>query len=234
MAQKILDVKNLSIILGQQTIFKNLTFEALAGETTAIIGPNGAGKTVLFRSLIGSLRYQGEISWAPHVKIGYVPQRFDLDRNLSLTLSDFLNLKSDLAKLDKTAVHEVMKLVHLKTEQLKHPLSHLSGGELQRALIAFALLDAPNVLLFDEPTVNVDLPGGEQIYQTLHHLQDQKNITLIFISHDLNLVYRYADKVVCLNKAMFCFGSPKETLKPEILDQLYGSKMLHHLHQHEQ
>ncbi len=233
MPDVILTVKNLAVAFGDLIIFKNLTFEVKSGEIAAIIGPNGAGKTVLFRALIGSIPYEGEIRWAPETRIGYVPQRLDLDRHLSLNLGDFLALKSRLPKLERSAIEEVLRLVHLSPKRLANPLSYLSAGELQRALIAFALLGSPNVLLFDEPTAGVDLPGEEQIYQTLHKLQDEKKMTLIFISHDLNLVYRYADRVICLNRAMFCFGTPRETLTPEILDQLYGAKAFHHIHQEE-
>jgi len=231
MENSILTVKNLGVSFGDQAIFKNLNFEVKRGETAAIIGPNGAGKTVLFRALIGSIFYAGSIIWAADVKIGYVPQRLDLERQLSLNLGDFLRLKVNILKLHKSVIKEVLNLVHLPAAKIKNPLGYLSAGELQRALIAFALIGSPGVLLFDEPTAGVDLPGEEQIYQTLHHLQDMKHLTLIFISHDLNLVYRYADKVVCLNRAMFCFGTPKETFTKEILDKLYGSRIMHHLHQ---
>ena len=227
----ILKVKQLGVSFGDLTVFNNLNFEVKRGETTAIIGPNGAGKTVLFRALIGSIPYQGEVIWSKDAKIGYVPQRLDLDRHLSLNLGDFLKLKVKILGLPKIAIKEALNLAHLPIAKINNPLGYLSAGELQRALIAHALIGSPGVLLFDEPTAGVDLPGEEQIYQTLHHLQDIKHLTLIFISHDLNLVYRYAQKVICLNRAMFCFGTPKETFTPQVLDKLYGSKVLHHLHQ---
>src|SRR3989344_8688392 len=135
-----LSVKNLGVSFGDQTIFKNLNFEVKRGETTAIIGPNGAGKTVLFRALIGSISYQGEINWAEDAKIGYVPQRLDLERQLSLNLGDFLRLKVNILGLHKTVIKEVLNLVHLPAAKIKNQLSYLSSGELQRALIAFALI----------------------------------------------------------------------------------------------
>lgn len=230
MDEPILRVKNLRVAFGDLEIFKNLEFNIEKGETAAIIGPNGSGKTVLARALIGTIPFEGEIDWSPNSKIGYVPQIIELDRNLTLTLEDFLMLKVNIFELPRYALKEAISLVHLSEARLKIPLPYLSGGELQRAFIAFALIGSPNVLLFDEPTAGVDLPGEEQIYQTLHHLQDIQNLTLIFISHDLNIVYRYADKVICLNRALFCFGTPKETLTPQILDQLYGSKVMHHIH----
>ncbi|HEY4475745.1 MAG TPA: metal ABC transporter ATP-binding protein [Candidatus Paceibacterota bacterium] len=233
MEDVILSVKNLSVFFGEEAILKNLSFEVKRGETAAIIGPNGAGKTVLFKSLIGSVPRHGEVSWAPGTKIGYVPQKLDLDRHLSLTLGDFLLLKVKLMKLDKSEVRRVLEQVHLLSAKLKIRLTYLSGGDFQRSLIAFALIGKPNVLLFDEPTSGIDLPGEEQIYQTVHKLQDQYRLTVIIISHDLNLVYRYADTVLCLNRKLFCVGNPEETLKPDVLDRLYGSAMMHHLHVHE-
>ncbi len=233
MGSNVLSVRNLSVAFGDLTIIKNLSFEVKRGEVVAIIGPNGAGKTVLFQALIRNVSYTGEVVWAPGTKIGYVPQRLDLERHLSLTLEDFLVLKTKISNLPRSAVRDALVLVHLTGEKLQSPLNYLSGGELQRALIAFALIGNPSVLLFDEPTAGIDLPGEEQIYQTLHKLQDERGITLIFVSHDLNLVYRYAEKVVCLNRALFCFGSPQEAFVPEIMDKLYGSPVRHHLHPHE-
>ncbi len=231
MAEKALEVNDLGVSFGEEVILKNLSFNVLKGESVAIIGPNGSGKTTLFKCLIGSTSYnKGVIEWGNGIKIGYVPQRIDLERNLTITLKDFLSLKCDISKIKRNHIFEALKLVHLNSDKLSRPLAKLSGGELQRALIAFALIGDANLLLFDEPTSGVDLPGEEQIYQTLHHLQDEKGFTLIFISHDLNLVGRYADKVICLNKSLSCVGDPHSTLTPEVLDRLYGSRVMHHLH----
>jgi zinc transport system ATP-binding protein len=233
MEEVMLSVKNLNVAFGNLPIFHNLSFDVKRGEIVAVIGPNGAGKTVLFRALIGSAPYEGEIVWAPGASIGYVPQRLDIDRHNALNLGDFFALKTRILRLPGAAAREAMDAVHLPVDRLTNPLGNLSSGELQRALIAFALIGSPNVLLFDEPTAGVDLPGEEQIYQTLHKLQDEKGLTLIFISHDLNLVYRYATKVICLSRGLVCFGSPEETLTPKVLDQLYGSAMFHHIHENE-
>ena len=99
------------------------------------------------------------------------------------------------------------------------PVGHLSGGQFQRALIAFALLGKPNVLILDEPTASIDKPGEEQMYELVHRLQDEYGMTVILVSHDLSFVYQYATKVLCLNKVGLCFGAPEEALTPEVLGQ---------------
>ncbi len=226
--KKILEVKNLTVKLDQQVVIDNLSFDVTEGEYLTIIGPNGSGKTTLFRALIGTVRHQGTIRWAPDAVIGYVPQKLDIERNVPLSLSDFLKSKTAVSNLEK-----YLELVYLPRALLNQPLGSLSGGEFQRALVAFALIGNTNFLLFDEPTAGVDKPSEEQIFETLHRLQDEKGLTIITISHDLDVVNRYADKVLCLNKRNICYGTPEEALRTETLAELYGSehhKFFHHHH----
>lgn len=229
--ETILTVRNLAIAFGSDTVVENLSFEVKRGEYLTIIGPNGSGKTTLFRALIGVLPYKGSIEWASGVRIGYVPQKLDIERNVPLSLRDFLISKT--WKNGGEALMSTIELVHLPPALLEKPLGSLSGGEFQRALVAFALLGGTNVLLFDEPTAGVDKPSEEQIYETLHRLQDERGLTILTISHDLSLVNRYADKVLCLNRRGVCFGVPEEVLRSETLAELYGKehyKFFHHLH----
>jgi len=112
------------------------------------------------------------------------------------------------------------------------PVGHLSGGQFQRGLIGFALLGKPNVLLLDEPTASVDEPGEEHIYELIHRLQDQHNLASIMVSHDLSFVFRYATKVLCLNRQRVCFGTPTEALSADVLEQLYGESVGFYQHDH--
>ncbi len=233
MSNSILTVSNLGVTLDGQQIIHDVSFALARGESLALIGPNGSGKTVLLRALLGALPSSGTITWANDVKLGYVPQRIDLERSLPLTLSDFLMTKVRLLKLSHNAVADALRVVRLPMAACPKKLGHLSGGQLQRALIAFALLGDPNVLLFDEPTTGVDLPREEQIYDTIHRLQDERQLTLMLVSHDLNLVYRYATSVMCLNRSVVCYGMPQQVLTSENLSALYGERVLyHHDHDH--
>lgn len=231
-ARKILEVENLNVSLGGMPILENLTFEVEEGDALTIVGPNGSGKTVLLKTLLGLIPYEGKITWNKDVRIGYLPQVLFLDQSLPLTLREFLMSKINVTKGDVDELGEILKLVKLPQASLNTSLGKLSGGQLQRALIAFALVGSPNVLLLDEPTASIDPPSEEQIYETIHHLQDIKDLTVIIVSHDLSLVYRYSNKVLCLNRQQICFGIPQEVLTPKRMEELYGAphKYYHHLH----
>lgn len=227
----ILKVKDLKVKFGHLSVLSNVDFELTKGESLAVIGPNGSGKTTLLRALMKTISFEGVVEWSADAKIAYVPQRIDLEKNLPLTVRDFLLSKIKLWRLEVREMERVLQLVNLPLALVDHKLGLLSAGQFQRATIAFALIGSPNVILFDEPTAEVDLPGEEQLYDTLHRLQDEQQITLIIISHDLSLVFRYATKVICLNRQMLCYGVPKEILTTDQLHQLYGVRgFYHHIH----
>lgn len=228
----ILSVKNLSVKFDGRAVIENLSFELNRGDNLAVIGPNGAGKTVLLKALLKTLPYEGKISWAPSVRLSYVPQKIEADRHLPINLKNLLQAKSKILGLANPKIKQVAEEVGLSPRDLETPIGHLSGGQFQRALIAFALLGEPNVILLDEPTVSVDWPGEERIYELIHRLQDEHDITVVLVSHDLSFVYRYATKVLCLNKSGLCFGAPEEALNPKTLEKLYGGphKYFHHTH----
>lgn len=228
----ILEVKNLSVKLDGKVLLHDISLEVNEGEVLTIIGPNGAGKTIFFRALLGLLPHGGEILWRPGIKIGYVPQKFAPDHSVPITVKEFLLLKSPRfwapSKESLDHLNHELRLVGLSTAVLPKPLYEISGGELQRILIAWAMLNHPDVLLFDEPTTGIDIGFEEKIYSLLRRLQNERGTTILLISHDLNVVYRYASSVLCLNKEMVCHGSPQQVLTPQELAKLYGEGGFYH------
>ena len=224
----LLSVKNLSVSFRDNHVLKHVSFDVKKEEVLAIVGPNGAGKSVLLKTLLGVIKPSGgSVEWFPGVRIGYLPQRFHVDMYLPMTVEEFLNLKPR-----KTLTNEaVLRLLKLEKAWLKKRLAHLSSGQLQRVLLAWALLDDPQILLFDEPTENVDIGGQESIYTLLHHLQDTTGISLILVSHDIQIVYKHANSVLCLNEKQICYGEPKDALTHETITELFGEHTIYH-HNH--
>ena len=232
--EPILKVKDLVVRFDKEKILDGLNFEINEGEVLAVIGPNGAGKTTLFKALLGMQAYDGEIKWRKDLRIGYVPQRMEIETDIPLTVLEFLRLRGS-ENFSKEKAKDAVKSVLLKEEILDSGLGEISVGQRQRILIAWSLLGKPQVLLFDEPTADIDISGQESIYQLLHNLQDRFNLTIILISHDLNVVYKYAEQVLCLNRQLVCFGSPQEILNSEQIQKLYGGghAFYHHLEKHQ-
>lgn len=228
----ILEVDHLSVAFGAATVLSDLSFRLEEGDSLAVIGPNGAGKTVLFRALIGSIPFQGGVSWAPGTRIGYVPQTLDIDRDIPLTGADFISAGTAVAKKPADATLGVLKQVGISHETADKPIGTLSGGQFQRLLIAFALSGDPNVLLLDEPTAGVDGPGQELLNELVRQLQASRNLTVLFISHELSVVYRYAVHVLCIGGKHTCFGTPREALTPDLLNTIYGTRVNLYLHDH--
>ena len=206
----LLTVKSLSVRIDANVIVQNVSFELEASERLSILGPNGAGKTMLLKALLNLVPYSGEIVWGPGVRVGYVPQKIDADRHLPLTYRDLFISKCGIAKVPTGQIEEISQSVGMTKAMLNTPVGHLSGGYFQRGLIGFALIGKPNVLLLDEPTASIDEPGEEHIYELIHRLQEQYKLAVITVSHDLSFVYRYATRVLCLNKRSVCIGTPRE------------------------
>jgi len=225
-----LKVENLSIGFENTPVIVRLSFEVAHGSTLAIIGPNGAGKSVLAKALIGTLPYEGNIRWEGNTKVGYVPQKLDIERDLPITGADFLRAKVGVLRASPGEVKDVLGLVGLKLESADKPIGALSGGQFQRLLVAAALIGHPTVLLLDEPTSGVDEPGQESLNQTIERLSAERGLTILFISHELSVVYQYATNVLCLSRRRACFGVPRTILTPQLLQELYGAPVGYHVH----
>lgn len=226
----LLSVDNLNVTLGNREIIHELNFEVREGDCLAIIGPNGAGKTVLLKVLLQLVPYRGNVRWSDHARLGYVPQSVAADRNLPLSAWDLLAAKARLLKLPSADVESVASELGLHNDLLASEIGALSGGQFQKVLIAFALLGRPNVLLFDEPTASLDELTEERVYDLLSSLQKERGMTILLVSHDLSVVYRNANMVLCLSKEHPCIGPPKQVLTPAMLEDLYSGPAHYHVH----
>ncbi len=201
MAENILKVENVSVSFNNHKILQGVCFDVVRDSTVAVVGANGAGKTVLFKSLLNLIQYSGKVEWAADARIGYVPQKLSVSRDLPITVLEFLKLKeNDNQKIKEVLAsvgfREKAEHIHNDIRVLKTQMGSLSGGELQRTLIAYALLGSPNVLLLDEPTAGVDIEGEETFYSLFGKLKKDKDLTILFISHDSEIVKKYADMVI--------------------------------------
>jgi len=223
----ILRVENLDVRLDGEEILKDLSFEVKEGEVLTILGPNGAGKTVLLKTLLGILSYKGEIEWKRGIKIGYVPQRLPFIKDIPMSVREFFQLKD----VSEKEIKEILNSIGLKEEILEKKIGELSSGQFQRILVGWALSSNPQVLLFDEPMTGIDIGGQESVYNLLEKLKREKNLTILLVTHDLSIVYKFATNCLCLNKKVLCYSTPKE-LTTERLSQLYGGEIKFYEHKH--
>src|SRR4030067_1451126 len=212
----ILKVSNLSVGSANQTILENISFQLKKRATLAIVGPNGAGKTMFFRTLLNLVSYTGKIEWSNKVKIGYVPQRLSAS-DIPISVKEFLSFKNP------SGIEDSLKLVGMNSKDiLNKTLGILSGGQLQRVLIAWAIKDKPDVLLFDEPTTGVDIDSEEVIYKMLNDLKKKNEITILLISHDIHVVREFSDYMLALNKCVTFFGESKSIMDEKVQRIIYG------------
>jgi zinc transport system ATP-binding protein len=215
MSEDILFVSDLGVRFQGKIILENLTFEVEKGTTLAIIGPNGSGKTTLFRALLNLVPHTGSIRWGGKVSLGYVPQTL-VTTDLPISVEEFLGLNC------KADFEASVKSVGLDKQILTQGLGTLSGGQLQRILIAWALLGNPSVLLLDEPTSGVDIGAEEPIYQMVNHLKEQLGITILLITHNMHVAEHYSDHLLALNRHPIFFGATKDLSHSKLLSLMHS------------
>lgn len=209
---------NVTVTIDGRHILDNISLSLESGRITSLIGPNGAGKTTLTKTLIGLQKpSSGKISRQRGLRIGYMPQKLSIDPNLPLSVEKFLSLANRDRKLIRDALTEA-GADKLQTDNL----SSISGGELQRVLLARALLRKPQLLVLDEPAQGVDIAGQEELYQTIANIRDNHGCGVLLVSHDLHLVMAKTDSVICLNRHVCCHGHPEHVSADPAYLNLFG------------
>ena len=237
MNEPLLDLKQVSLRLHGSSVLDQVSLRVMPGEIVTLIGPNGAGKTSLVRIVLGLLKSDSGKVWKQsRLRVGYMPQKLHIDATLPLTVDRFLMLSPGVKR---AAVLEA--LVEVGADHLlKRPLQQVSGGELQRILLARALLRKPHLLVLDEPVQGVDVNGQIELYQLITRLRDRYGCGVLMVSHDLHLVMATTNTVVCLNRHVCCSGHPEQVSLDPAFVALFGEQASalavynhHHDHAHD-
>jgi zinc transport system ATP-binding protein len=233
----LLNARNISLQIGSRQVLQNISLQIAEKQIVTLIGPNGAGKTSLVKIALGLVSPStGNLELRPNLRIGYMPQRLHIEPTMPITVKKFLQL----------AVHADNKLIEQALDEvsasalLKNQIHSLSGGELQRVLLARALIQNPEFLVLDEPAQGVDISGQAELYRLITDIRDQHQCGVLMVSHDLHLVMSATDEVICLNQHVCCHGHPEQVSTDPAYLELFGKQQAetlavythHHNHSH--
>ncbi|MBQ7486937.1 MAG: metal ABC transporter ATP-binding protein [Clostridia bacterium] len=218
-------------------LIQDVNLHIHCGELTALIGTNGAGKTTLLRALLGQIEYKGEVRHltgdglpAAAVRTGYVPQQLEFDHSSQVSVLDFMAAAFSsrpvfLGISRKVREQALTALKRTNSEHLQdRPLGALSGGELQRVLLALALTPQPDLLILDEPVSGMDENGLEAFYQLVNNLKRRNHMAILLVSHDLDVVRRYADRVALMQGTVIEQGTPERVFASEAFERVFYSR----------
>lgn len=233
----IADLENIGLKIGGQQIIDKVSLKLNKGEITTLIGPNGGGKTSIARILLGVLKpTSGKVRKDSAIKIGYMPQKINIDKTIPLRVVDFLTLSTHKIIFDDYVTNLIARL---KLEQLLNKQIHdISGGQMQKVLFLRSIINKPDLLVLDEPTQYMDINATEEFYQILDEIRKAQNCAILLVSHDLHMVMQKTDIVFCVNHHICCHGAPEDINQhPEYLS-LFGNRsnlavyQHHHDHKH--
>lgn len=232
-----LKTEHIGVSLGGKCLLENVNLHAHCGELTVIIGRNGAGKSTLLKALLGEIRHSGTVEFSGHdgapvhgkrPSVGYVPQRLEMDSGSPATVYDVLAAFTSrypvfLPRRRQTADKLRAHLARFRAEGLlDRPMGRLSGGELQRVLLAAATLPIPDLLLLDEPVSGVDRAGLSEFYRLIEELKEREDMVILLVSHDLAFVKEHADRVILLDKTVRESGTPDEVFQTAAFAEAFG------------
>jgi len=234
----LIELKNINMAFEQKTALQNINLNIYPNSIITIVGPNGGGKSTLLKILLKLQKpTSGEVIYHKNVRIGYVPQKIHLDHSLPLTVERFLALKKGVTAGEISTALEQLSVAHLRNNNMQR----LSGGEMQRVLLARAILNKPNLLVLDEPTQGVDISGQAELYQLIQRTQQQLNCAVLMVSHDLHIVMADSKEVLCINQHICCAGTPETLSNDPTFMRLWGDQLSqnvgfythHHNHHHD-
>ncbi|MPS42092.1 MAG: zinc ABC transporter ATP-binding protein ZnuC [Pseudomonas sp.] len=235
MSDALIRLDGVAVSFNGQPVLDDVQLSVQPGEIVTLIGPNGAGKTTLVRVVLGLLQPErGSVRRTPRLRIGYMPQKLHVDATLPLSVLRFLRLVPGVDRQRALAA-----LTEVGAEQvIDSPLQSISGGEMQRVLLARALLREPQLLVLDEPVQGVDVAGQAELYRLISRLRERHGCGVLMVSHDLHLVMSATDQVVCLNRHVCCSGHPEQVSGDPAFIELFGQDakslaVYHHHHDHD-
>lgn len=234
----LIETSELSFKVRSKWILDHVSLTVEENDFITIVGPNGAGKTTLLKLILGITKpTKGSVTKHSNLRIGYVPQRFTPDPILPINVEYFLSLSPNYKKENLKDIFKLSQIDHL----LKNDLYTLSGGEMQRVLMARAMLNDPNLLILDEPAQNLDISGQLNLYKLIQNIHQERKCAILMVSHDLHMVMAQTNQVYCLYHHICCSGKAEQVMKDQKFLDIFGddfAKMMtvyqhHHTHEHD-